>query len=351
MGQNYRSIFRSIVAIAFVLAYLLGAQSAVADPRLEEAKKHFRQGEAYFKVGTFDKAIEEYAAAYALAPKAGVLFNIGLCYEKSGNKDKAVEYYDRYLRDAPNEDKAVEARARREALGRELEERDEKLAKKEEAAAKRSAGQQAAAASRWQEAIAQYTASFALVNEPEVVFALAEAYRGKGDLVLAKVEYERYLALSVSGANRQQAGQRIQEIDSSMSAAWQGTGSKPRQSTQPPATPSLVPSIVAFSASGVALGAGVFFGSRSSSTDTELGEQLETGVPPLDTSDPRFADGKRDALIANISYAVSGAAAIAGGFLLYRAMKKKSSSRAASHTLVVPTASVNHAGLALEVTF
>jgi len=342
---------RSVLAIAFVLVHLLGARNAVADPKLEEAQNHFRQGEAYFKVGTFDKAIEEYEAAYALVPKPGVLFNIGLSYENSGNIDKAVEYYERYLREAPSAGKATEARARREALSRAIAERDQASANTKEALAKRVAGLQAAAASDWDTAIAEFTESFRLAGEPEVVFDLAEAYRAKGDMVLAKAEYERYLALATTGKNRMQAGRRIQEIDGGTSANTGSITTKPPQPMQPAARKSLMPSVVAFSASGVAATVGIFFGLRSSTTDTELGDQLVSGVPPLDTGDPRYAEGKRDALVANISFAVAGAAAIAGGVLLYRALTSKPAPREVSRTIIVPTASDHHAGFAMEVTF
>lgn len=350
---------RSVSVIAFLLVSLFGAHMASADPNLEQAQNHFRQGEAYFKVGTYDKAVEEYEAAYALAPKPGVLFNIGLCHEKSGDDKKAVEYYEKFLRDAPDAPKATEARARREALARAISKREKELATKTEAAAKRAAGQEAAAASNWDQAIEQYTASLRLVNDPEVVFFLAEAYRGKGDMVLAKAEYERYLAKAESGKNRPQAARRIQEIDGGTAGTENVITEPAKQPMQREKDPSLVPTIVALATSGVFAGVGIVFGQRSSAIDTELADQLKSGGPPLDTGDPRYDDGRQSALVANISFAVAGVAAVTGGYLLYRALTSKSASKSASRearrearrTIVVPTASANQAGFALEMTF
>lgn len=346
MGQ-YR---RSILAIACVIVQLLAIRGASADSALQKAQKHFRQGQAYFKVGTFDKAIEEYEAAYALAPKPGVLFNIGLCHENAGEDEKAVEFYERYLRDAPNADKATEARARREALARGIEERNQVERARAEAQAKRVAGQAALAAGAWDEAIALLTASNTLVADPEVVYELATAYTGQGEPILARAEYERYLNVAPTGAHRQAAAQRIAELDAASAKQEHVLVGAAAPANKGKGAPSLVPSIVAFSVAGVAGAVGIVFGLQASDTNSQLGQSLDDGTPPLDTGDSRFADGKRAALVANISYAAAGVATLAGAYFIRRYMADEKASQAGQAQLV-PTGSMNQAGLALEVTF
>lgn len=349
MGQ-YR---RSILAIACALVQLLAIRGASADSALQKAQKHFRQGQAYFKVGTFDKAIEEYEAAYSLAPKPGVLFNIGLCHENAGDDEKAVEFYERYLRDAPNADKATEARARREALARGIAERKRDAKARNEAQAKRAAGQAALDTGAWDAAIALLTASYALHADPEVVFELAEAYTGQGEPILAKAEYERYLREAPTGSHRQQAARRIAEFDAASGEpdrALDGTREPNAKRVEISGAPSLVPSIVAFSVAGLAGAVGVVFGLQASDVNSELGQALDDGAPPLDTGDSRFSEGKRKALIANISYATAGVATLVGAYLVRRYMSSEKASKG-GQALLVPTASSNHAGFALEVTF
>jgi tetratricopeptide (TPR) repeat protein len=95
------------------------ATSALADDARKKAQKHFEQAEAYMKVDVYDKAIDEYRAAYALVPDAhGFLFNIGLAAEKMGNAALAIESYHAYLDRDPKGMKITEARARVTALER-----------------------------------------------------------------------------------------------------------------------------------------------------------------------------------------------------------------------------------------
>jgi len=158
---------------------------------LEKAKAHFLQGEAYFKAGTFDKAIEEYEKAYALGPVPVMLFNIALAHEKNGTTDKALEYYKRYLDTAPTGNRATEARARSEALTRA---RDEANAKAKTITGHRDQADALIAQGKYIEAIAELKSLHRLTNQHVVLFEIAATYEKAGEKDLARAEYTKYIA-------------------------------------------------------------------------------------------------------------------------------------------------------------
>ncbi len=342
MGRHSQTLL--IVAVVAVSG-ALAARPALAQSKLTKARKRFEQGEAYFKAGTYDKAIEEYRAAYDLVPRPGLLFNIGLCYENLDDPENAIAFYDRYVGADPDGGKVSEARARREALSRKLDERRADAERRQRAEDERTAGTRALIAGDYDEAIARLTASYELVPEPEVLFELAEAYRGVGDWILAATEYRRYLAASETGANRARASERLREVEAKAAADRVGPG----QATGPARTRrvrrgSLTPAIAAYAVAGVAAGAGVLYGLSSRSTLSDIEDELVTGTPPLDTGDPRFDDGRTAARNANIAYAVAGVAAITGAVLTWRALRTK-------EVIIAPTASASGAGVTMELTW
>lgn len=346
MGRDRRSVLAGLILVSSLWA----SQSAMADPKLEAAQKHFKQGQAYFKAGTFDKAIVEYQAAYDAAPRAALLFNIALCYENAGELDDAISYYDKYLEMAPDHPKTAEATARREALVRLIERRNADEAKQNNAANRRAAGNRAFGASDWDTAIAEFKASFDLVAEPEVVFELAEAYRAKGDTTLAKVEYERYLALASRGNRREEAARRLQELEASQQPLVVTPEYRPLPAERE-ARGSLLPGGIALGVAGVAATVGIVFGLKASSIASELDEELEAGGPPLDTGDPRYDEGRQAALTANISYGIAGVSGMVAAYLLYRAFDVETGPTSSGATVLVPTIDADHAGMALEVSF
>lgn len=323
--------------IALALAVLVGEIAvphiAAAQPAdVEAARKHFEQAEAYFRTKAFDAAAAAYEAAYAAAAKAVLLFNVGLAWEQHGDAAAAVAAYDRYLAADPDGVKAVEARARRAALVAAIADAQKAGERTERAATLRREAAEHARTKRFDDAIAALRAAHELVPDPELDFQLGNTYLAAGDLVRAESAYRRYL--EGEGTRRDDATARLREIEEARERA-----ARPRERK------SFVPAIVAFSTSGVALGVAVIFGKKAGSIDDELSSEIETGMPPIDTGDPRFDDGKNAALIANIGFGVAGVAALAGGYLAYRAWS-------ANRTLpvtVAPVASEDGAGVAMEV--
>jgi Tfp pilus assembly protein PilF len=184
---------------AIVCVVWLAPAVASAQSKKQEALEHFEQAEAYMKTKAYESAIQEYEAAYALVPKAGFLFNIGLAYEAWGKADKALEYYESYLKKEPKGRAATEARARAEALRNAVAEARARDAKRAEAARRATEGEAAMSSGDHEAAKAAFSDAYALSSDPEYVFELAEAHRARGDRAQAIVEYERYRSLAAGG--------------------------------------------------------------------------------------------------------------------------------------------------------
>ena len=95
-----------------LLICLLCASVAYADPASDEqAHAHFRQGRAYVEAKVYDKAIEEFQAAYKLAPLPDLIFNIAQAYRLEGDADRSLAAYKQYLSAQSQGEEADESRA------------------------------------------------------------------------------------------------------------------------------------------------------------------------------------------------------------------------------------------------
>jgi tetratricopeptide (TPR) repeat protein len=74
-----------------------------ADPKVAQARKHFRQGVAFASAGNCRAAIVEFEAAYGLVPRPNALYNIAQCQERLFRYDLAIASYERYLEQAPQD--------------------------------------------------------------------------------------------------------------------------------------------------------------------------------------------------------------------------------------------------------
>ena len=118
--------------VGLLVVALAGAAAAqsqkkkAADPNERKASAHYKQGRAYFKAEVWDKALEEYKAAYQLSPKPLLLYHLATVYEKLGDKPTALDHYKRFLGEDPDSEGADEARTRVAILTRELKEAEAK---------------------------------------------------------------------------------------------------------------------------------------------------------------------------------------------------------------------------------
>jgi tetratricopeptide (TPR) repeat protein len=104
--------------IRSVLVACLLASAVYAD----DAKSHFKQGKAYEEAGAFARAAEEFEAAYALDPRAEILFDIAQAYRLAGNRQRAIDNFRRFLDAHPDGKAADEARVLVAELQRQIDE-------------------------------------------------------------------------------------------------------------------------------------------------------------------------------------------------------------------------------------
>lgn len=102
-----------VVGLAAVWAMLLVGARAAAEPSAQAvraAKQHYTEGKKFQDAANYDAAVVEYEAAYKLAPKPVLLFNIGQCYRLKGDKERAIAAYEQFLAAAPDDPVAGDAR-------------------------------------------------------------------------------------------------------------------------------------------------------------------------------------------------------------------------------------------------
>ncbi len=84
------------------LLVMSGRPTRAADPRLDVARAHSQEGDAYYKLEKYTSAITEYEQAYLAKPDPSFLYNIAQCHRLMGQGAEAIKFYRRFLKDAPN---------------------------------------------------------------------------------------------------------------------------------------------------------------------------------------------------------------------------------------------------------
>ncbi len=87
----------SFLLVAFALSMPGHAQAGKT-----EAKKYFKKAEKLYKLGRFEKALEYYSKAYDEWDRPAFLFNIGQCHMELKNYEMATFFFEGYLREKPN---------------------------------------------------------------------------------------------------------------------------------------------------------------------------------------------------------------------------------------------------------
>jgi tetratricopeptide (TPR) repeat protein len=91
----------ALALIILIVAVPLRTALAQDDPKVTEMRQHFETGQSLFEKGEFQKAADEFMAAYAAKQFPAFLFNAGVCYERLQKYDKAIELFERYLKESP----------------------------------------------------------------------------------------------------------------------------------------------------------------------------------------------------------------------------------------------------------
>ncbi|MCC6994839.1 MAG: tetratricopeptide repeat protein [Deltaproteobacteria bacterium] len=92
------------IALALVCAT---AGRSLADPAAD-AKQHYIDGQKWYDLGEYDKAIELFKQAYSIEARPGLLFNIAQAYRLSKNFERALFFYNAFLKKVPQANNRAE---------------------------------------------------------------------------------------------------------------------------------------------------------------------------------------------------------------------------------------------------
>jgi hypothetical protein len=103
------------------------SQPSAATVAFLNAKALFEQGEAFFRLGEYQSALNKYREAYLISQAPLLLLNIAQCYRYLGQYDEAKHNYEAFIREDPKspyrkemQDKILEMETILEAKQREL---------------------------------------------------------------------------------------------------------------------------------------------------------------------------------------------------------------------------------------
>lgn len=98
MADGDASTARVVLGAALGLAIALGSAPAAAQGEGDErARVLFQAGTVYYQNGEYERALEQFEAAYELAPRPILLYNIGLARERSGDPEGALTAFRAFL--------------------------------------------------------------------------------------------------------------------------------------------------------------------------------------------------------------------------------------------------------------
>ncbi|MBI4509483.1 MAG: hypothetical protein HY698_07585 [Deltaproteobacteria bacterium] len=94
----------SALAVVAVLACssLVAWGAPDAKKRQEEARALYQEGDKFFKLAEYDKAIQAFKKSFLLSNAPLLLFNIAQAYRLKGDCAQAIRFYQNYLNEDPN---------------------------------------------------------------------------------------------------------------------------------------------------------------------------------------------------------------------------------------------------------
>ncbi|HZL16414.1 MAG TPA: hypothetical protein VFG23_01585 [Polyangia bacterium] len=113
--------------VALMLAIAVGTagpRSARADDA-QQARDLFTQGNTFYDLGQFDKAIDAWQKGYQLKNDPGFLYNIAQAYRVMEDAQKAIFFYRRYLSNSPKAHNRDEVEQKIDALQKQLSAQDQ----------------------------------------------------------------------------------------------------------------------------------------------------------------------------------------------------------------------------------
>lgn len=110
------AVLIACVAMPLTIPTAVSAQESTD----EQARRHFRLGQAHYENGSFVDAAHEFEEAYRLSNRAQLLYNVYVAYRDAGDLQHSRDALRMYLEGVPDAENASMLRARLEALDRML---------------------------------------------------------------------------------------------------------------------------------------------------------------------------------------------------------------------------------------
>lgn len=221
------SSFRHALVFATLIAApaVRGGQSPVSPAAVEQAHQHFVAGDAAYKAGRWQDALNEFSAGFALDPRPEFLLNLAQTRRHLGRLDEAIANCESFLAVAPDSPLAPQVW---KLLG-ELQERQRVV---ERARAAALEGKQHADAGDWAGALAAYEkANFQDLDEPRYLRNIADCLKALHRDAEALRFYRLYLKERPKDPERPQIEAAMRELSP--------PGSPPAEAAP---SPSLTPS-------------------------------------------------------------------------------------------------------------
>jgi tetratricopeptide (TPR) repeat protein len=189
-----------LLRVTTMVALAAIASPAFAGDPKQEAAEHIDKAQKLFSAGKAAEALDELKTAYALDPKAELLYAIGQAHASMGQCDQAKTFYDRFLSTRPDADAADIAR---QAIAScKPKEVDPKAA---ELAAHLARATELSATKHDREAAVELEAAYTIDPRPEFLMQIGDAYGRVADCDKARGYYERYLQARPDDATTKQA--------------------------------------------------------------------------------------------------------------------------------------------------
>ena len=285
-----------------MLGLLAGGASSAQDSTAE-AKEHFHAAANLYREARYKEAIDEFQTAYRLHPHGVIFFNLAQCYERLGDIPAALRSYREYLRQVPAADDRQTVEAAIKNLGIRL--------------------QQSGATTLFVYSLPA-GASVSIDGQLKGVTPFSADLSPGSHLVTVELSGYATISRSVEAA----AGKQVEldlTLDKGTSAPLvlapdanappqsraSSNASSAVTSTAPPAPEPSHTRVWTWVAGGVAVAgaaSGIIFGEMASSNANTL-HQSPHQRPQVQNL---YNTANTDALVANVSYAVAGVAAVGG---------------------------------------
>src|SRR6266404_3293921 len=120
--MSVKSFAFGLTTAVCVCLGLWSGRAHAEDP--QHARELFQEGNTYFDVGQFDKAIDAWQRGYKEKADPGFLYNIAQAYRLSGDPAKAIFFYRGFLRNSPKAPNRAEIELKIQALQKQLAEQE-----------------------------------------------------------------------------------------------------------------------------------------------------------------------------------------------------------------------------------